>query len=259
MRKYLAGLSVLLLIATSMAQYVSVARTKTGGGTSSVTPAAICSATASGSTVSCSATGTPTSGGKIVIIYVTNATVGTGNPTSSNTTCSNNGTANSYTFEAGNTSNNMISVWDATLTNVASGMTFTCSTTQTGRQFGNNLMVVNAVGSTGIDTSATGGGFVFNTGASSASAWTSSTMTPSQTGEGIIAGIANTNASGSLSYTVNNSFSLGTVADASDANVGPTVAAFRGPYASVTGLSVTFTAASGGATDTPNMVILAYK
>ena len=256
MRKYLAGLSVLLLIATSMAQYVSVARNKGagGGGGSSVTPAFVCSGTSSSLPVTCNATGTPTSGGKFVIFVQTFATAV---PSGSNISCSNSGTNNTWGFESPSGTvdpNWSIAVMDATATNVSNNMQFSCNSTQTGRAFALNLLVMNAAGATAID-----GQPLYLKAASSNASWTTSTLTPSVSGEGIMANILVETVSGTLTLSSSASWSQTSIVDPTAGGTGAGMVSYRGPYNSTTALSNTFTCTGGCGTDTPGTMIVAYK
>lgn len=254
MRKALATLSVLVLTASAMAQYVSVARNKGTGGSGSVTPSFICSNWTSGSTTTCSAVGTPTAGGKAVVWFESFATA---SPTSGNTSCTNTtGGTNTWTFRGGNTTANYIALWDATLTNVASGMTFSCTSTQTGFNFGTQIHVFLLTGwSSGIDAGPT-----FSTAASSNVNWATSNITPTITGDALLSFGAWSAGTESTLSTSTSGWSLGTVQDATDVGLGPGVGGYNGPYNSTTATSMTFHCTAGTCTtDTPNTAIVAYK
>ena len=238
-----------------MAQYVPPAGNKGAGGASSnVTPGFICSATSSSLPVTCNATGTPTSGGKFVIFVQTFATAV---PSGSNVSCSNSGTNNTWSFEAPSgtvDANYGIAVIDATATNVSNNMQFSCTSTQTGRAFALNMLVMNAVGSTAIDNQP-----IYSKGASSSASWTSSTITPTQSGEGIMANILVETVSGTLTLTSSASWSETSIIDPTAGGTGAGMVAYRGPYNSTTGLANTFTCTGGCGTDTPGTMIVAYK
>lgn len=223
------------------------------GGSGSVTASFICSNWTSGATTTCSATGTPTAGGKAVIWFESFATA---SPTSGNTSCSNNGTANTWTFRGGNTTANYIALWDATLTNVASGMTFSCTSTQTGFNFGTQIHVFLLTGwTTGIDAGPT-----FSTAASSNANWTTSNITPTISGDALLSFGAWSAGAESVLSTSTSGWSLGTVQDATDVGLGPGVGGRNGPYNSTTTTNMTFHCTPGTCTtDTPNTAIVAYK
>lgn len=157
-----------------------------------VTISQICAAGGTSATEACSATGTPTPGGKAVIVFESYATVAA---TSSNVTCSDG--SNSYVFQFGNpfpgsTYPNW-SLLDTTLQTVASGMTFSCTSTQTGFVYGASINVFLVTNwSTGFDqalyllTNYQGSVWATATLSASATGGASLAVVDTQTGSGCV-------------------------------------------------------------------------
>ena len=201
-------------------------------------------------TTQCTATGTPTVGGKAVIFASSYATTAM---TASNVTCTDSTTANTYTYRGSYTAGyDYIGVWDATLSTTHSGMYFQCTTTQTGWAYGLNIHVFVVTNFTsGIDAGPT-----CAESTSSATSWDSPSVTPSATGDAILSAGVWTEAASAM--TVTSGWDAGSLVDAT-AYMGVGMSASKSNYTSTSAIHVTYTCSGTCTASAPHICTIAYK
>jgi hypothetical protein len=251
--------STLEILATETAETNSAIASYTYA--SGLNASAVCAATSTTATVTCNATGTPVSGAKAVIVFGGYSSV---SPTAATITCTDSASPNVYTYRGeggGAQAHDYMVVEDAVLSSVGSGMTFSCTDSQTDATFGTAMAVFQVANWTsGIDPQGVDKvNASFTIGGTSSSSWTTATVTPTATGDAIISAFM-TGVGEEVSLSPASGWTAGTELDTKDTTpVGPMQTGYRSGYPSLTAIADTFSCSGNCTNTTPVLMIVPYK